>query len=165
MLEFVGDAICLSGLTGTRLKSEVIGKYYPFWWSITSGGKNENYRYSTAIVELNAATGEVHIKDTGETILGSAGHLLELKVRSPNTSNFKVVLIEDNLDCYAHLKKVVRRRWPNVSIEEAEVTRVRVYQKGKNRTKSSIFTRCGDISRNSPPLFSTSLIRYISNFH
>ncbi len=31
MLEFVGDAISLSGLTGTKLKSDVIGEYYPFW--------------------------------------------------------------------------------------------------------------------------------------
>lgn len=44
-LEFVEDAICLSGLTGTKLKSDVIGQYYPFWWGITS-------------------TGEVYIEDT-----------------------------------------------------------------------------------------------------
>ncbi len=35
-LEFEGDAISLSGLTGSKLKSEIIGEYYPFWWNITS---------------------------------------------------------------------------------------------------------------------------------
>jgi len=121
MLEFVRDAISLSGLTGTRLKSEVIGQYYPFWWGITSGGKSKNYGYSTAIIELNAATGEVHIKDSEETILGSAGHALELKVKkSSDTENLKIVLIEENLECYARLKNVIKSRWPNVSLSESE---------------------------------------------
>jgi three-Cys-motif partner protein len=119
-LGFVEDAICLSGLTGTRLKCDVIGVYYPFWWSITSGGPSRSYQYSTAIVELNAATGEVYIEDTQKTVLGSAGHALELKVNSPNAENLKVVLIEEDSDCYAHLKNVIRRRWPSVSVDEAE---------------------------------------------
>jgi three-Cys-motif partner protein len=120
VLEFKGDAICLSGLTGTRLKSEVIGEYYPFWWRITSGGKARSYSFRTAIVELNAATGEVHIEGTGETVLGSAGHALELKVNTPNTDNLKIVLVEGNSECYGHLKNVIRRRWPKISIAEAE---------------------------------------------
>jgi three-Cys-motif partner protein len=98
----------------------VIGEYYPFWWSITSGGQSNNYRYHTAIVELNAATGEVFIEDTKETVLGSAGHALELKAKTLHTENLKVILIEENLDCYTHLKNVIHRRWPNISIEEAE---------------------------------------------
>jgi len=57
-LEFKQDAICLSGLTGSQLKCAVIGRYYPFWWGITSGGPGKNYEYPTAIVELDAATGE-----------------------------------------------------------------------------------------------------------
>ena len=121
MLEFVGDAICLSGLTGTKLKSEVIGQYYPFWWSITSGGKSRDYSYPTALVELNAATGEVHIPDIKEMVLGSAGHALELKItKAPHTRNLKVVLVESNAECYARLKRVIKRRWPSVSIGEAE---------------------------------------------
>jgi hypothetical protein len=124
-LEFMGDAISLSGLTGTKLKCEVIGSYYPFWWKITSGGKNLQYQKTTAIVELNAATGEDYIKDTGETVLGSAGHAMDLKVNhlgenEIDTTNLKVVLIEENADCYAHLKKVIGRRWPTVPIEEIE---------------------------------------------
>jgi len=63
-LGFMKDAICLSGLTGSKLKCDVIGEYYPFWWSITSGGQRANYGYPTAIVELDAATGEVYIEDT-----------------------------------------------------------------------------------------------------
>lgn len=120
-LEFVGDAICLSGLTGTKLKCEVLGQYYPFWWGITSGGPRVSHTYPTAIVELNAATGEDYIEETDGTVLGSSGHALELKVReSPNTTNLKVVLVEEDPDCYAHLKCVIRRRWPSVSLDEAE---------------------------------------------
>lgn len=120
-LEFVGDAICLSGLTGTKLKCDVIGGYYSFWWGITSGGPSREHQYPTAIVELNAATGEVYIEDTGETVLGSAGHAIELKVsKVPNTRNLKLVLIEEHPGCYAHLKNVIRRRWPSISINEAE---------------------------------------------
>ena len=120
VLEFKGDAICLSGLTGTKLKSEVIGEYYPFWWGITSGGRRRDYGYQTAIVELNAATGEVCIEDTGEIVLGSAGHALELKVNTPNTDNLKVVLVEEDSECYRHLKNVIRRKWPKIPIAEAE---------------------------------------------
>ena len=120
-LDFVGDAICLSGLTGTKLKCDVIGGYYPFWWGITSGGRSRNHQFPTAIVELNAATGEVHIEDTGQTVLGSAGHAIDLKVREgPSTRNLKVVLIEEHPGCYDHLKEVIRRRWPSLSIDEIE---------------------------------------------
>jgi len=69
---------------------------------------------------LNAATGEVYIEDTKETVLGSAGHALELKVESTHTDNLKVVLVEEDPLCYDHLKKVIERRWPTVSVEEAE---------------------------------------------
>jgi three-Cys-motif partner protein len=119
-LDFVEDAICLSGLTGTKLKCDVIGGYYPFWWRITSGGESRNYQNRTAIVELNAATGEVYIEDTKQTVLGSAGHALELKVNNSNARNLQIVLVEEDSNCYAHLKKVIRRRWPNVSTDEAE---------------------------------------------
>ena len=72
-------------------------------------------------MELNAATGEVYIKDTYETVLGSAGHALELKVKkSPHTEYLKVVLIEEHLGCYTHLKNVIRRKWSSISIDEVE---------------------------------------------
>jgi three-Cys-motif partner protein len=120
-LDFVGDAICLSGLTGTKLKCSMVGDYYSFWWRITSGGPSANYEYTTAIVELNAATAEDYIKETQETVLGSSGHALELKVKeSPNTKNLKILLIEDNPTCYYHLKNVIKRRWTNICIPEAE---------------------------------------------
>jgi three-Cys-motif partner protein len=125
MLKFMGDAISLSGLTGTKLKCEVIGLYYPFWWKITSGGRTGEYLKHTAIIELNAATCEDYIKDTKEVVLGSAGHALELKVKhleenDVDTTNLKVILIEEDGECYKHLKRVIKRRWPNVSIEQAE---------------------------------------------
>jgi hypothetical protein len=119
-LEFVGDAICLSGSAGSKLKCDVLGQYYPFWWGITSGGKSKGYRNPTAIVELNAATGEVYIEDTNETTLGSAGHSLQLKVNTSGTENLKTVLVEETEECYAHLKNVIRRRWPGIPIEETE---------------------------------------------
>jgi len=119
-LGIVGDAISLSGLTGTKLKCDVIGDYYPFWWGITSGGPRRMHRFPTSIVELDAATGEVYIEDTGETVLGSAGHALELKVNTRHTENLKVICIEKHPGCYSHLKNVIRRRWPRIPIDEAE---------------------------------------------
>lgn len=120
-LDFFGDAICLSGLTGTKLKCSVIGNYYSLWWGITSGGPSAIHQYPTAIVELNAATGEDYIENTHETVLGSSGHALELKAKEfPKTANLKIVLIEDDLSCYNHLENVIRRRWPSISISDAE---------------------------------------------
>ncbi|MBA7652372.1 hypothetical protein ES703_60202 [subsurface metagenome] len=119
-LEFINDAISLSGLTGSKLKSEIISEYYPFWWNITSGGEGANHEWATAIIELDAATGEMYIKDTKETILGSSGHALALKCNNSNTKKLKIVLVEKDINCYSHLKKVINRRWPNVNIFEAE---------------------------------------------
>ncbi|MDO8637407.1 MAG: hypothetical protein Q7R34_14445, partial [Dehalococcoidia bacterium] len=119
-LEFIGDAISLSGLTGTKLKSEIIGEYYPFWWNITSGGKNYFHQFHTAIIELDAATGETYVRDTKEIILGSSGHAMDLKCNGENKNYLKVVLIEKNVDCYNNLKKVINRRWPQVNVTEAE---------------------------------------------
>lgn len=121
----MGNAISLSGLTGTRLKCDVIRKYYPFWWKIASGGKSQRYGYPTAIIELNAATGEVFIKDTNETLLGSAGHALDLKVNhfgDPELSTLylNIVLVEENKACYNHLKNVIARRWPQIPLNEIE---------------------------------------------
>jgi three-Cys-motif partner protein len=119
-LEFVGDAISLSGLTGTKIKSEIIGEYYPFWWNITSGGDRNAHRWWTAIIELDAATGETYVKDTIETILGSSGHALNLKCDGNNKGYFEVILIEKDADCFSHLKNVIKRRWPQINITEAE---------------------------------------------
>jgi len=117
-LEFVQDAICLSGLTGSRLKCEVIGLYYPLWWKITSGGRTVNHAWPTAIVELDAGTSEVYIEETKETILGSSGHALNLKLSNTNTRNLKVILVERDADCYERLKRVIARRWGNVGFTE-----------------------------------------------
>lgn len=119
-LEFEQDAICLSGLTGSKLKCDVIGDYYSFWWRIASGGQRANYEFSTAIIELNAGTGEVYIEDTKQTILGSSGHAIDLKCSDPNTRNLKIILVEKDVACYAHLKNVIRRRWSTVDIGLAE---------------------------------------------
>jgi three-Cys-motif partner protein len=120
-LEFKQDAICLSGLTGSKLKCAVIGRYYPFWWGITSGGPIRNYEYPTTIVELDAATGEGYINETNEVILGSSGHALDLKCnRHPDTRELKIVLVEKDVECYSHLKNVIQRRWVNVDIAMAE---------------------------------------------
>ncbi len=107
------------------MKCDVIGIYYPFWWKITSGGKSGEYQKTTSIIELNAASGEVYIKDTHETVLGSAGHALNLKINHLNddeirTDNLKVILVEEDSSCYDHLRKVIRRRWSDISIDESE---------------------------------------------
>ncbi|MGI0016873.1 MAG: three-Cys-motif partner protein TcmP, partial [Nitrososphaera sp.] len=115
---FHGDAIELSGETGTKLKSEIIGEYYPLWWSITSGGESRGHPYDTSIVELNAGTGLDYIADIGKTILGSSGHALKLKGADPKTRALKVVLFEDDRECFGHLRKVVRRRWPSIRWSE-----------------------------------------------
>lgn len=119
-LEFVQDAISLSGLTGSKLKSGIIGEYYPFWWNITSGGKSTKHEWATAIIELDAATGEIYIKDSKEIILGSSGHALDLKCNDGNKRNLKIVLVEKDVKCFSHLKKVISKRWPKVDIAEAE---------------------------------------------
>lgn len=114
-LEFQEDAICLSGETGTKLKSEIISKYYPFWWNIVSGGISRNHRYPTAIIELDAATGEVYIEETDETVLGSAGHALELKCHDlKKTSKLRIVLVENHNECFNHLQNVIKRRFPKL---------------------------------------------------
>jgi len=118
MLEFVGDAIVLSGETGTKLKTAIIGDYYEFWWGITLGGKRSNYMLPTAIIDLYAATGEIFIRETKETILGSAGHALNLKSnRKEDTQNLSIVIVEENLECFNHLKNVLKRRF-RINIEE-----------------------------------------------
>ncbi len=111
MLKFHDDAIELSGETGTKLKSEIIGKYYPLWWSITSGGQRDTFSKPTAIIEMNAGTGEDYIKDTDTTILGSAGHALQLKAENQNTSQLKIMLIEKDPGCFSRLQNVIARCW------------------------------------------------------
>jgi len=120
MLGFHGDAVLLSGPAGTRLKTRIVGDYYGFWWKITSGGPTLQYRHPTAIVDMNAATGEVYIEETNETILGSAGHALSLKYDSGlPTGALSVVLVEQNSDCYVRQKRVISRRWANVPVDQA----------------------------------------------
>ncbi len=57
--------------------------------------------------------------------MGSSGHAIDLKVNhyndiTLNTKNLKVVLVEENPECYERLKKVVQKMCPAVSIQEAE---------------------------------------------
>lgn len=92
MLEFHHDAIVLSGETGSKLKCQILGGYYPVWWNITSGGQRGTHQFPTAIVEMNSGTALDYIKDTSETIFGSAGHALDLKLNGKNdTSKLKVI--------------------------------------------------------------------------
>ena len=120
MLEFHEDAICLSGLFGTAIKSEIIGQYYEFWWKITSGGNKRDYQNQTAIVELNAGSGEVFVEEINQTLLGSAGHSLDLKKKLDKHNSLKLVLIEEDDKCYFHLTKVISRRMPGIPIEVCE---------------------------------------------
>jgi len=77
--------------------------------------------FDTTFVEMNAATGEIYIKERKETILGSAGHALLLKNSLGwDARNLKVICIEEHDGCYENLKKVIQRRWPSVDIEACE---------------------------------------------
>ncbi len=119
-LKFKNDAICLSGVYGTKLKSKIIHQYYDLWWQITSGGLRQNFRYPTAIIEMNAGTGEIYIEETKEIVKGSAGSALDLKFnnRHIENPNITLILVEENNDCVDHLKNVLRRRFPMASILE-----------------------------------------------
>lgn len=119
-MDFHEDAIVLSGATGTKLKCEILGKYYPMWWSITSGGEGRENKLPTSILEMNAGTCEDYIEETGETILGSSGHAMKLKLGGSQTSKLKVVLVEENRECFGHLKNVLRRKWDELDVSKAE---------------------------------------------
>ena len=119
-MKFHEDATILSGETGTKLKCEILGGYYPTWWGITSGGPAKEFQNLTSIVEMNASTGEDYIEETGETVLGSSGHALQLKMENKDAQRLRVVLVEENQDCYEHLKNFIRRNWPALDIAEAE---------------------------------------------
>ena len=113
-MKFHNDAIVLSGKTGTKLKSEIIGSYYPLWWWITSGGASRRFMLPTTIVEMNAGTGEDYIEETKETILGSSGHALKLKASNQNTRDLNLVLVENDPECFSHMLNVINRNWPNL---------------------------------------------------
>src|SRR5207245_7721143 len=66
MLGFHEDALLLSGPAGTGLKTRILGNYYEFWWRITSGGESKRNEFPTAIVDMNAGSGELYIKELGE---------------------------------------------------------------------------------------------------
>ena len=120
MLKFHGDAIVLSGATGTQLKCDILGDYYKAWWNITSGGESRQNRLATSIVELNAGSSEDYIEETGDTIPGLSGHALELKLNGSATSKLKVILVEEDGACFDHLKNVLRRKWATLDITVAE---------------------------------------------
>ncbi len=117
MLNFVENAIELSGETGTKLKCEILRRYYPLWWYITSGGPQNLHAYPTTFVEMNAGSGENYIKETNETILGSSGHTLATKYEHQG-SPLKVILVENDKECFSHLKKVISKRWPDLTWSE-----------------------------------------------
>ena len=114
MLAFHGNAIVLSGITGSRLKSKILGIYYRTWWEITSGGSNKPIRFQNSIVEMNAGTGEIYIEDSQETILGSSGHALQIKGKNPSASKLNVILVEEDDRCFARLQRVIKTRWAHI---------------------------------------------------
>jgi len=144
--KFHGNAIILSGETGTKPKSDILGLYYPFWWGIASGGKNQGHPKNTAIIDLNAATGRVYVEETGEEIPGSAGHALQLKLDTPGTDRLKIILVEENLECFSRLKNVIRDHWPDFRINESEgpieknLTQVYLVNRGLDETLNIIET-------------------------
>ena len=119
-MQFKDHAIVLSGETGTKLKCEILKGYYPLWWSITSGGAYRDFRLPTSIIEMNAGTALDYIEDTEETILGSSGHALQLKLENErDTSKLNVVLVEEDPECFSHLKEVIKERWSSLDLRQA----------------------------------------------
>ncbi len=112
-LEFKDKAIVLSGVAGTRLKTSILGNYYEFWHSVQSGGGKNYFRYPTSIIDLDAGTGLIYIKDEDEIIKGSAGHALDLKFLTPNigTNNLTVFLIEEHNQCRQYLIENMKEIW------------------------------------------------------
>ena len=89
---------------------------------------------------MNAASGEVFLEDSRETVLGSSGHAVELKVsRHPDSRELKVVLVEENSECFNHLKNVLSNRWPSISIQDAE--------KITDQTTSNVFLINQDLTK------------------
>jgi len=121
-LGFKNNAIILSNETGTKIKSAIISDYYKLWWEITSGNISGNFRHYTSIIEMHAATGEIYIEETDETLLGSAGHALKLKLdrNQYETRNLKIICIEQDKECFKKLKNVINSRWPQVDIGKTE---------------------------------------------
>lgn len=116
-LSFEGDAIVLSGEYGTRLKTQIISRYYDFWLGVTA---RHRFVPKVYIVEMNAGTGELYFKDIKTTELGSAGHSLELRYGPPKSYSAKlnIVLVEEDNKCRKHMDNVIRRRWPKASLTQ-----------------------------------------------
>ena len=129
MLDFHENAIKLSGVTGSKLKSKILGVYYLTWWKITSGGQNRSRKFENSIVEMNAATGEIYIEDSYETILGSSGHALQIKGENQLASQLNVILVEQDDRCFTKLQKVIKTRWPHIdySFYPPDLNKDRVY--------------------------------------
>jgi three-Cys-motif partner protein len=144
--QFHGNAIILSGETGTKPKSDILGRYYPFWWGIASGGKTQGHPKNTAIIDLNAATGRVYVEESGEEIPGSAGHALQLKLNTSGTDRLKIVLVEENPECFSRLKNVIQEYWPKLRLDESEgpidknLTQIYLVNRGLDETLNMIET-------------------------
>ncbi|MHA2142632.1 MAG: three-Cys-motif partner protein TcmP [Candidatus Thorarchaeota archaeon] len=112
-LRFHNDAIVLSGLYGTKLKTEIIDEYYGFWLDVVTSPTFGEVN----IVEMDAGTGELYIEDINRTILGSAGRALALKYGTSSKIHNKlnVILIEQDKRCRTHMDNVLARRWPSAS--------------------------------------------------
>ena len=117
-LEFHDDAIILSGIYGTELKTSIIANYYKFWLNVTTRGSWGDVN----IIEMNAGTGEIYIEDTKQTILGSAGHVLDLKYGQSGAiySKLNIILIEEDNECRKHLNNVLKRRWPRAELVNSD---------------------------------------------
>jgi three-Cys-motif partner protein len=53
-------------------------------------------------------------------ILGSAGHAIELKIKHDKQNSLKLILIEEDTSCYNHLKQVLCRKIPGISVSICE---------------------------------------------
>jgi three-Cys-motif partner protein len=119
-VEIIDGALCLSGLTGTQLKTKLVESYYGFWLSVTTRGKGRLATKPVYIVDMNAATGLVKVEETGEIINGSAGHALERKYGTKRglNSQLRIIFVESESDCREALFANIRKNWSEAELQE-----------------------------------------------
>ena len=118
-LKIEDGALCLSGTTGSKLKTDIVGSYLRFWQSVTSGGGRRAFNISTLMIDMNAGTGLLRIEDADETVFGSAGHILNLGYKGDvwKNRNLHIALIESDQDCRKNLLENIKNHWPMVKLK------------------------------------------------
>jgi len=119
-VEIKDGALCLSGITGTQLKTKLVESYYGFWLSVTTRGIGRLATKPVYIIDMNAGTGLVKVEETGDIIKGSAGHALDRKYGAKRglNSRLRIIFVESEPDCRKSLFDNIREKWPDAELKE-----------------------------------------------